>query len=176
VYRTQEILIGDWVLPTLQPVVTVAQLRANYVQPQGDDRRIRHLDDERYRQKLARALGAAMRSQANFIVFPEYAWPISASREALRLLQEDLRDGCCCVLPFEHLTLKEYEEVLHAFPLADGLSSGALIEVRQRVDADDLHRAVVNVSMTVLRAAGRLIAVPQAKLHPAGLGSLRQAP
>lgn len=165
-FPSEDVNLPDWKPRSRRPKLALLQLRASYREPQGDDRRIVHVEDPGYEEQLVSALSAAIRSEADFICFPEFAWPENAVDALLDAL-EHLPEGCVCIAPFEHLTVPGYERVLKALPLLSGLGGDASVD--EGMSASDRSEGVVNVAIVFVRVGDRLVAIPQRKLLPAGL-------
>lgn len=173
-YTTRQYRV-DWQLPTRQPTILIAQLGAKFVRDKGGGRLV-HQPDPNYVTTLRSAVAAMAAHGAHVLVFPEYTCPLMAWPEVLDELRRIPEHGVC-VLPFEHLTLNEFERLIEALP-ATSENRDFLKDVLQHIYAGvpsaDQSRAIVNVALNIVRAADGLHFVPQPKLRPAELEETSQ--
>ena len=158
--------LPQWDLTSKRPSLLLAQLSACYMNPTARDKRIRHVPDPAYVAKLESVLDAQRVVGSDFLVFPEYSWPVAAVERALAGA-ERLRDGQCCVVPFEHMTVAEAMRLMSRLP----------IDARHRKDTEEDWAAsnppsvwesgIVNMCAVLVRANNRLFAYVQSKLRPA---------
>jgi tetratricopeptide (TPR) repeat protein/predicted amidohydrolase len=168
-YVVNEVLLSSWTLSTLEPRISVIQVQGKFMPTRAADRRLRVADDDSYVQTLFDGLSFGEAQQANFVVFPEFAWPLSAAKKLIAYLDARPRDGTAWLLPFEHLSIAEYEELLMTFDVSDDLRCQERDDLYFLVPEAERDRAFVNVALSVIAAEDRLHVVPHRKFRPAAL-------
>jgi hypothetical protein len=162
-YKTQSIRL-PWTLPTIQPIVVLLQLKAEY--RANDDGTIAHAHGVAQTERLIQSIrGAIETTAAQFIVLPEYSCPKTSVQQVRDFLAAELPSGTACILPLEHMTAKEYIKLLANLPIYDGDSCRK--EVTTSVSA--LDHLIVNVALTFVKTAKTFTCVPQLKIRPAAL-------
>jgi tetratricopeptide (TPR) repeat protein len=168
-YRSRVVQVPGWRLPTDRPRVLVAQISLDFATPVDDDGRIRSApssDRDALLLELIQSLGPR---DAQFLVLPEYACPLALLPRLLDTAQTSIPEGAVCLLPFEHLSVEEYHHLLAQVPLVGSIANLPQEYLLGDIQEADRARGIVNVCLILGRAAGRLWAIPQLKLQPAGL-------
>src|ERR1051326_688804 len=162
-YKTQAIRLR-WTLPTTQPTIALLQLKAEY--RTGDDGTISHADSTAQTERLIESIrGAVKTTVPQFIVLPEYSCPKTSVQEVADFLAAELPSGTAVVLPLEHITAKNYFDLLATLPMVDGDSCRKEITC----SATELEHRIVNVAFTFVKTVKRFTCVPQLKVRPAAL-------
>jgi tetratricopeptide (TPR) repeat protein len=167
-YR-QWVLRVDWRLLHLEPKIAIAQLRANYQQPDGPDTHVRHVEDSAYDERLFATLTKCDEVGATFVLFPEYAWPRKLAARVVSHAKQNLREGTVWLLPFEHVRPAEFTSLLTIMPVAEELRVRALDELKLALPSVDPDHAYVNVCFVLLCSASTVTAIPQVKMRGAAL-------
>jgi tetratricopeptide (TPR) repeat protein/predicted amidohydrolase len=168
-YVVTDVPLSTWTLPPTEPRIAVIQVRGKFKPGRAADRRLRVVDDDSYLQMLFDGLSFGEAQQANFVIFPEYAWPRSAAQKLIAYLKARPLDGTAWLLPFEHLSIAEYEEVLTTFEVSDDLRRQERDDLDLLVSAEERDHAFVNVALTAIAADDRLHVIPHRKFRPAAL-------
>lgn len=136
----------------------------------AEDSRIIISQSDEYRQMLFDSLDLAIRTDAQFLIFPEYCWPQAWIRDAVDLLREKAHVGMLAILPVEHMTLAEYIDLLRALGVTDAMVAAEEQDARAAAPTHDDEDVIVNAALLVLSGDdGTLHVIPQRKLRPAGL-------
>lgn len=171
-YTSELVRIKDWKPRSRQPRLMLAQLIADFTHPKKTSGQFRLDSSPEYVAKLLGVIDTFRDFDADILVYPEFAWPLGALDQALKRIGDNLPDHTLCVLPVEHLWLSELEELLKKLPLArDTLAETILREIKAAATRAQNSSAVVNVAVSVVKVNGKLKAVVQPKLRPAGLES-----
>lgn len=168
-YPAVEVKVPGWKPRTNKPLVLVAQLLTRYEAVTGPTHRIRVAVDKAYRDRLFSTLAAAAEHDADFLVFPEYAWPISLLRDGLRGLQKSLPEMGCCILPLEHISISELGKAFGSLPVSKEHARIVRADIESSVSTADRATAVVNMCAVVFKVNGVLKAFVQPKVRAAGL-------
>lgn len=168
-YSPVTIDVGSWRLRTQRPKVLLAQIPATYEPGEQTDRRMRHVRSAAYAERLISIINAQVDHDADFLVFPEYAWPVWAIDASVAALREHLVEGTLAILPLEHLPLGEVASVLSRFPIEASRRAAVVSELEAAAVPAQRARTIVNLCVVVIRAGGELVAFPQPKLMPAAL-------
>jgi hypothetical protein len=126
----------------------LAQLRAQYRPLDADDGRILQDDDPAYGDVLCSVIQAQSDYRAELLVFPEYAWPLAAAARACDELGKWLTPNRACVLPFEHLKLRDAKALVDQFPVPGHVRDDVLHELDAALPADYQDRAIANLAFT----------------------------
>ena len=149
--------------------MALIQLRGRFAPQQPSDRRLRTVNDDSYIETLFDALRFGEAQEANFIVFPEYAWPRAAAARVVEYLRGEHRNGTAWLFPFEHLSLSEYEQLLSTFAVPEAVQREELSDLRSSIADVERQHAFVNVAFLAVVADDGLHVVPHRKMRPAAL-------
>lgn len=167
-YRIAREEVVGWTLGR-RPTLMLAQLRAQYRALDPDDGRILQDDDPAYGDVLCSVIRAQSEHRAELLVFPEYAWPFAAATRACDELARWLAPDRACVLPFEHVRLRDARTLVNQFPIPSRVRDDVLRELDSALPVAYQDRAIANLAFAVIRVGDQLISYPQLKLRPAGL-------
>ena len=153
-------------LESLEPKILLAQVAARFSAPTIDDGRFRHQTDPQYDAKLLALLDSLKHYDAQFLIFPEYAWPYRLAASLFARLAA-MPDNTVCITPFEHLAVSEFAELLRVFEVATRKQD--LEEVAAALEGADPKWSCVNVAICSSKDRGAIKSVPQLKMMPAAL-------
>jgi len=154
---------------TRQPRILLAQIRTSLEGGEYDDRRIRVKQSEEYRRLLFFTLDFSTSADAQFVIFPECTWPLDWVSDATRWMREAGRDQTVYVLPFEHLSFDEYDQLMRATGVEETVRTAELKDVEAHAPGVRQSDILVNPLVMFIRTNSRFEAVPQRKLRPAKL-------
>src|SRR5688572_30083049 len=142
-YGVRRYDVSSWELPTQQPTILMAQLCANFVRYEADGRILHTLNSD-YDTRLRSLLAVMRHHGAQFLIFPEYACPLHLWPDFVADLTE-LADGSVCILPFEHLLLQQFEQLVT--DLQVGATNRLLLEeivedIKATLPTADRQRAI----------------------------------
>src|ERR1051326_2364652 len=164
----------EWYVDTERPLVVLPQLQTRYHPTDArTDVRLRPIASREYVELLYKVIDFTRAKKAQFCIFPEYSWPVAEASILFQRLNEQRREQRAYLLPFEHMTIVEYERLLEETK-RDGYTDEAT--VREEIDeitslnmAQDKSHGIVNVCFVALQTPTNLVLVPQRKLRPAAL-------
>jgi len=163
-YVAQHVDVKEWWGPSsLQPTIVVGQLNAHYVAESGP---IRHQNSKDYENRLIEVLRFAELQNADFCVLPEFSCPLSAAKRIVATLPKKARTAY--VLPFEHVTVSEYKELLRIFDVAAFRRKEEAREIELMLPSNT-QDGIVNAALTLIPKTKGFEVIPQRKLRPAKL-------
>ena len=165
-YDAQIVDVTKWWEPaSLNPTIVIGQLNAHYVPEPGP---IRHQKSAEYEDRLIEVLRFADLQSADFCVLPEFSCPLAAAKRiASTLLKTSGRTTY--VLPFEHLTVAQYKELLRTFSVAASRRKEEAREIALMLPSNT-QDGIVNAALILIpKSKSRFEAIPQRKLRPAKL-------
>src|SRR5687767_6409080 len=164
-YEAQIVDVTKWWGPqSLQPTIVIGQLNAHYVPEPGP---IRHQKSKDYEDRLIEVLRFAELQNADFCVLPEFSCPLSAAKRIFATLTKK-SSRTAYVLPFEHVTVAEYKELLRIFEVSAFRRKEEAHEIELMLPSNTKD-GIVNAALTLIPKAKGFEVIPQRKLRPAKL-------
>src|SRR5574341_449652 len=101
--------------------------------------------------------------QATFLVFPEVSVPFEHKDDFLSIIEKDLRPNSVTIAGFEHITLRQYWQLLAEYEVHNAEAHRQLLESQDRAEVD---RPVNWCLVAVKDDHGDLRCFVEAKTHP----------
>ncbi len=165
-FIAERVPLPRWQLRHRDPRVLLAQVRPPLAVPDG---RFRIAHESRYVAELLALIRTARELEADFTVFPEYACPFAARRELISTVRENASEGTAYILPFEHLTITEYDQLINDCGVAADVVKIDQDDIAGDVPEPERTRAIVNACLWIVKSDGVFHVYPQRKLRPAML-------